>query len=149
MSFVTSGMSADVVLVVDASVALIWFVQQTDRQRALALQRHPDGLIAPTLILAEVASGLWRHWKQGVISKEHAQHAIAQLPNLIDALIPDDHLVEGALDAAIDLGFSPYDCLYLVLAEQRAARLVTADQSFFNILFSKRRSQNVVLLHHT
>ena len=40
-------------------------------------------------------------------------------------------LMERAYALANELGHSVYDCLYLALAEQEAATLVTADRKFY------------------
>jgi predicted nucleic acid-binding protein len=42
--------------VVDASVAVKWFVQEADTGVAMGLLNDPDAVIAPDLVVAEVVS---------------------------------------------------------------------------------------------
>ena len=135
-------------LVVDANVAVKWFVDQTDRRRALEVQRHPAPLIAPVLIVTEVTTALWRHWRNGDITPEQAIDALKALPSSFATLVADIELREAAFRLAVDLKHIPDDCFYLALAQMRGARLVTADQAFFDKLFRKRLHHNVVLLHN-
>jgi predicted nucleic acid-binding protein len=51
--------------VVDASVALKWYVAETDSGAALGfLQQHQSDLTAPTLLLTEFANALWKKWRK-------------------------------------------------------------------------------------
>ena len=45
--------------VADASVAVKWFVKQDRWEEARALAKPPQEVIAPELVLAEIASALW------------------------------------------------------------------------------------------
>src|SRR6516164_5444072 len=47
-------------LVVDASVAVHWFIDVLASERAYRLIASPDRLIAPDLVMAEIASALWK-----------------------------------------------------------------------------------------
>jgi predicted nucleic acid-binding protein len=48
-------------LVVDASVALKWFLaDEPDADRALAIMRDDAALVAPDLLVAEVCNAAWR-----------------------------------------------------------------------------------------
>ena len=134
-------------LVVDANVALKWFVPQTDRLAALNVQSYAGPLIAPSIIFPEVANGLWRHVRSGDISSVRANGAISALEKSFVEIVPDSQLTSPALTIAIALDHSPYDCIYLALAERENAKLVTADQAFFHKLFKTRRTKNIVLLH--
>lgn len=135
-------------LVVDANVAIKWFVPQVDRTRALALQSSGDKLIAPTLLLSECAKAIWSHHRIGDISDRHARLALTALPTLFGKLFDDQSLAGTALDLAISIDHPPYDCFYLALAEREGAKLVTADQTFYDKLLKKRRAKHVVMLHN-
>lgn len=52
-------------IVVDASVALKWYVDEEDSERALALLNSGERLIAPDLIVAELCTGAWRLIRRG------------------------------------------------------------------------------------
>ena len=47
-------------LIVDASVAVKWFVEEPDSDRARQLEFADEDLIAPDLALAEVGNALWK-----------------------------------------------------------------------------------------
>jgi predicted nucleic acid-binding protein len=113
-------------LVVDASVAVQWVLDQSGSARASAL-READSLIAPTLIAAEIGSAIWKAVRRRDVSRSDALIAIdaALLP--IEALVPMEELRTRALDIAIDLQHPIYDCFYLALAERERVPLVCAD----------------------
>ena len=113
-------------LVVDASVAALWVLDQEGSDRALAL-RHEDGLIAPSLVAAEIGSALWKAVRRGDVKRADALAALdaALLP--FEALIPMEELHARALELAIDLQHPIYDCFYLALAERERAPLASAD----------------------
>ena len=46
-------------LVLDASVAVKWFVEEPGTAAALALLAEDESLIAPELVIAEVANVAW------------------------------------------------------------------------------------------
>ena len=134
-------------LIVDANVAIKWFIRQTDRAKAQEVQQYAGDLFAPTLIVSEVASGLWVYVKAGPISIDHARAAVSSMKDCFAVLCADSELIDAAMVMAADLNHSPYDCIYLALAERHNAKFVTADQAFFNTLFKKRRTKNIVMLH--
>jgi predicted nucleic acid-binding protein len=103
------------ILVVDANVAVKWFVQQPGSDHARRVQAHKDPLIAPALLVAETASGLWQHVRRGDVPVSQARVALVGLPKWFDELVEDLSLVSRAIDLAADLNYSPYDCIYLAL----------------------------------
>ena len=125
-------------LVVDASVACKWFVEENDSPAAEVLIDASEGLIAPTMIVAEVANVLWSKHRTGQISTEQAVLGLENLPKFFSQLVPRLTLAPRALALAMELDYPVYDCLYLALAEARNAPLVTADSKFFRRLSRTR-----------
>jgi predicted nucleic acid-binding protein len=117
-----------VTLVIDAGVALKWFVDEDGSAQAAALLAGPDLLIAPDLILAEVGNAAWKAVRNGTMLPEQLDHAAARLPAAFDELTPLAALSRRAGAIALALDHPVYDCCYLALAEARAATLVTADR---------------------
>jgi predicted nucleic acid-binding protein len=117
-----------VTLVIDASVAAQWVLKEDYSARASAL-REEKGLIAPSLIAAEIGNAIWKavHW--GNASRVEAAAAIKAALLPFDALVPEEILCVRALALAIDLRHPIYDCFYLALAEREHAPLVTADET--------------------
>lgn len=122
-------MSASVV--VDASVALKWVVSETGSEEASTLLSDMAAgsvtLVAPEHLVGEVGNGLRKWVAQGVLGADDAMSAL-------DAIIALDlELIGGAerwfriLRAALDWGVTTYDALYVLLALDFDAELVTAD----------------------
>jgi len=68
-------------LVIDASVALKWVLDETGGEAASALL--DEELIAPPLWLVEAANALWRRAQRGEISADGARERLAELFNAI------------------------------------------------------------------
>jgi predicted nucleic acid-binding protein len=114
--------------VIDASVALKWFVDEDGSVQAAALLAGLDLLIAPDLVLAEVGNAAWKAVHNGTKHPEQFDHAAARLPAASDELTPLASLSRRAAVIALALDHPVHDCCYLALAEARGATLVTADR---------------------
>ena len=114
-------------LVIDASVAAQWVLDEDGSARANTL-RTKDDLIAPAVIAAEIGSAIWKAVRRGTVTRADAIVAIdaALLPFQI--LIPTEELRVRALELAIDLDHPIYDCFYLALAERERCALISADK---------------------
>jgi predicted nucleic acid-binding protein len=117
-----------VTVVIDASVALKWFIEEEGTAQASALLTGADMLVAPDLIVAEVANAGWKAVRAGSMLPEQHDHAAARLPLAFDRLIPLASLAPRAVAISRALNHPVHDCFYLALAEERAATLVTADR---------------------
>jgi predicted nucleic acid-binding protein len=93
------------ILVVDANVAVKWFIQQPGSDHARRVQTHKDPLIAPALLVAETASGLWRHVRRGDVPASQARVALVGLPKWFDELVEDLSFAPRALDLATELNY--------------------------------------------
>ncbi len=115
-------------LVIDASVALKWFVEEDGTQQAAAILDGTELLIAPDLIVAEVCNAGWRAVRAGTMHAAQHDHAAARLSLAFDELLPLAPLAERAVALSRALAHPVYDCFYLVLADERSTRMVTADR---------------------
>jgi predicted nucleic acid-binding protein len=127
-----------VTVVIDASVALKWFVEEQGTEQAATLLAGQDLLVAPDLIVAEVANAGWKAVRAGTMLPEQHDHAAARLPLAFDALIPLTSLAQRAVVIARLLDHPVYDCFYLALAEERSAKLMTADRRLLDRLVGTR-----------
>ena len=116
-------------VVVDASVALKWLVDEEDSESALALQA--SDMIAPALLRLEVGNTLRTLTARQQVPADRARDLFAFFQTAPVAIVdPDDALEGRALDLALSLGHPICDCLYLALAERTHRTLVTADRRF-------------------
>ncbi len=73
-------------IVVDASVAVKWFVLEANSEHARRLLDSDATLVAPDLIVAEIATVMWKRQRVGDISPEQATEAVATLPVIFGEL---------------------------------------------------------------
>lgn len=122
---------SDGTLVVDASVAAKWVLHETGSEAALATMRGGRRLIAPALVLVKVANALRKRVAAGQQSRAAALTAYRDLlaAPLVRVAV-EDALVESAMQIAFELRHPVQDCLYLALAAQERAVVITADGKF-------------------
>jgi predicted nucleic acid-binding protein len=122
-----------VTLVVDASVAIKWLIEEDGTDAAEALRGRR--LVAPQLIRVEVANVLRTIAARGLTPLASAAELFALFQGApVDIVDVDDALERRALDLAMALAHPVYDCLYLALAERMGASMVTADTRFLRAL---------------
>ncbi|MGA3263421.1 MAG: type II toxin-antitoxin system VapC family toxin [Terracidiphilus sp.] len=122
-------------LVLDASMTLAWQFKRADAAEILLAEKALEYLLSaqatvPAIWYAEVASGVLRGERQGVIS---ATQSVYFLNELSQAEIVADEISPRArqasvLDLARTYGLTVYDATYLELAIRRGAILATFDQ---------------------
>jgi predicted nucleic acid-binding protein len=115
-------------LVIDASVALKWFVDEAGSADAQALLAARDLLIAPELVIAEVCNAGWRAVRAGMMLPQQHDHSALRLAAAFDELVPLAPLAARAAAISRLLDHPAYDCFYLALSEQRGDSLITADR---------------------
>ena len=130
---------SDDALVVDASVAVKWLIEEEGTREALLL-RGRVRLIAPDLLTAECANILSKKVQRGELLTQEALLAARLLQAADIELAPTRTLMETATRMAIELGHPAYDCLYLAVAVDRKCRLVTADGRLLGKLRERRES---------
>lgn len=133
-------------LVVDASVALKWFLPEPDSQAAETLLAGAEVLIAPTLIISEVCNAAWKRWRRGETTARHAEWVAEGIATVGVMLIGDQDLAVSAMAIARRLDHPVYDCFYLALAEQRDAVMVTADKRLIARVSGTEWQDRVVVL---
>ena len=114
-------------LVVDASVAVRWFVRGPGRERANASVQSGEPLIAPELVIAEMANAAWTGTTFHNMSMDTATDMVREATRFFSELVPSASLKNRAFAIALELRNPVYDCFYLALAEARNLTVVTAD----------------------
>ncbi len=125
-------------LVVDASIAVKWVVEEDGTPQALILRRQAK-LIAPDLLIAECANILWKKVQRNELSKQEALLAARLLQGAEIELLPTRSSMEAATRIAIELDHPAYDCVYLALAIDNGCKFVTADERLLRKLGQKRQ----------
>ena len=130
--------------VVDASVAFCWFVREPETETANRLIRATTELVAPSLMLVELANGSWNKLRRREIEADVADAGLREIRRFVPQIFDDAAL--AALALARELEHPVYDCVYLALARRRDAPLVTLDQKFTARLAGTRYQGDAVLL---
>jgi len=131
-------------IVIDASVAVKWFIPEADSDEAVKLRdRHIEGsltLMAPDLLVYEVANALSYHPDLPVDEVKEDLEALLMLD--LDLIQPSGEFVSSIAEDARKYQVSVYDSSYLALAEATSSSLITADRK----LYDKAKKSGLVLM---
>jgi len=122
--------------VVDASVAFGWFAAVPGSDQAIFLLNGGPTtvLLAPDLVLVELLNAARKSLRLGAITAEQFQALAHRAAEPFSRLIPSSSLLSRAAHWCLELDHPAYDCLYVALAEQERATLITADQRLLSKL---------------
>lgn len=123
-------------LVVDASVAFKWCVDEPDSSMARRLLERDEALIAPELVVAEVCNAAWKLHRRRAISREHYASVCREISSHFDRLVAIAPTTVRAGEIARVADHAVYDAVYVAVAETEDARLVTADDALIRRLRS-------------
>jgi predicted nucleic acid-binding protein len=119
-------------LVVDASVAIKWFVGSIDEEDVAqadavvaAIEGSETELLAPAHWAAEIIAVLARRDRRLV------DNALLALDEMSPKLIHGITVLRRAAEMAIALNHHLFDTLYHAVALEEGATLVTADEAYF------------------
>jgi predicted nucleic acid-binding protein len=124
------------ILVVDASVAIKWFVQETLRPQARRLLADRHEFVEPDLLVSEVANIAWKKTIRGEIQPDQARSIVRSiaLPPFVSTFVESSVLRERALALALQWNHPVYDCFYAACAEAIAAPLISGDERFLRLM---------------
>jgi predicted nucleic acid-binding protein len=118
-------------IVVDASIAAKWMVEEPGRHDALKVLDLEDEIIAPDLIIPEVASVFRKKVIRGEMTSDQAAAGLSAMGGLFSRFVSCTGLALDAWRLSQRLDHSVYDCFYLACALP-SARLVSADLRFMD-----------------
>ncbi len=118
------------ILVIDASVAVKWFVEEEGRADALAVFRCNADIVVPDLFFAEFVNVLWKKSRKGEVGIEQAAQAISCVGRFVGRVMKSADLIERAFQWAQKLDHPVYDCLYLTCADACGSKFVSAGEHF-------------------
>ena len=130
--------------VVDASIAIKWVIPEVLSDEADRLRAGDDEMLAPDLLLTEVANALWRKTARREILPVEADRALDLVTESGIDLRPTAPLLTRAMQFARRLNHPVYDCVYLALAEHEHASFITADRRLLRRVSARRLHLPVV-----
>lgn len=133
-------------LVIDASVAIKWFIPEQGAEKAVRLLGGKRPLIAPDLIRPEMANVLWKLHGRKLITVEEAQQMLADFLAMPLDIYDSGAFIQPALEIAVETARTVYDSLYLAMAVGTDATLVTADKRLANALNSTQWTSFIMLI---
>jgi predicted nucleic acid-binding protein len=126
-------------VVVDASIALKWTLNETDSSTALALladwKDREIEVHAPSLLVYEVTNALYRRVRKGEIPFYDARRGLTEIIfKVVEFDFPEDPDFNiRAMELGQQFGLpAAYDSHYLALAESKECELWTADIRLWN-----------------
>ena len=123
------------IYVVDASVAIKWYVREVYEAEAIRLRDSGASLHVPEFVDIEMSAIVWK-----LIGRNNLPIADASLilqdffKHPSEVRHPTAPIVSAAFDLADQSNRTVYDCLYLALAIQLNGMMVTADDRLVNSL---------------
>ena len=120
--------------VVDASVVAGAFFPDKHADACRSLLSSGRELHAPDLVYAETANVIWKRRRRGEIDEQEAAGLLTDILRLPLRTTASGSLVETALALALRTDRTVYDCLYLALALQEEAVMVSCDKRLANAL---------------
>jgi len=129
--------------VVDASVAIKWFVPEVHAEAAARLLEGDNQLLAPDLLFPEFGNILWKKARLGEIRVSEAREILRALEAVPLQVHTTQPLIESAFEIAYGLERSVYDSVYLSLAVINECRMITADKKFYNVLKNSSLAEHI------
>jgi predicted nucleic acid-binding protein len=126
-------------VVVDASVAIKWVVEEefSEQAEALLSDAASSAIVGPPALITEVANALYQRTRRRDpktrLTVEEAEAALARLLGLGIQLVSSDSLYPQAFAFARQHGLPDlYDTLYVVLAQRLGTDLWTDDRKLLD-----------------
>jgi predicted nucleic acid-binding protein len=120
--------------IVDASVAVKWYVPEIHSIAAEKLLSGSNDLHAPDLILPEFGNIIWKKIRRTEITSGKGRKIIEAFLRVPLQRHSSELLLEPAFEIANNLGQTVYDSKYLVLAVALNSTMVTADEKFYEAI---------------
>ncbi|TAJ27209.1 MAG: PIN domain-containing protein [Nitrospirae bacterium] len=130
--------------VVDASIAIKWFIPEQLSDAAGRLRQPGLRLSAPAFFWLEIGNVLVKKIRRGELTREEGDYVLKELRRLPLQQHADERLFRPAYTLALQTHRSLYDCLYLALAEVIDGRMVTADRKFYAALMAGEQGRRVL-----
>lgn len=120
--------------VVDASVAVKWYVPEIYEQEAARLLKAKHLFHVPELILPECGNILWKKVRRGELTPAEGENIVLALSKKTWTIHSHKQMIRSAYTGADATGQTVYDWTYLALAVSLSCEFVTADEKFYKAL---------------
>jgi predicted nucleic acid-binding protein len=123
-------------LVLDTSVAVKFYVPEEGHEVAL-LDAAESGVVtlsAPGTLLPEGYNAVWQSHRRSAMSLGEVREAWDRLTRIPVALYPPEDLIVRAGEITAETGAIVYDALFLALADDLGAVMITDDRKLLKTL---------------
>lgn len=130
--------------VVDASLAVKWYVPEVHSDDAGRLLDPAYQLCAPDLIIPEFGNIIRKKIARGELTEAQGRKIIGAfliVPVTVYSAVP---LLKPAFEGAVRSAQTVYDWTYLALAVALDCRMVTADERFYRALSRNRLARHLL-----
>jgi len=131
-------------VVLDASVVVKLFFEEKDSKAAEQCVAQAEELLAPDLVWVETANVIWKRQRRGDLTADAASDIARSILALPVVTHPAADLVPDALELAMQLDRTVYDCLYLALAVKTKSVMITGDKRLVSSLAGGPLAKHVV-----
>jgi len=116
------------IIVLDASAAIALALKPKNHKGMADLLKKADWVIAPDLILSEVANVCWKYHRFEGLPMELCEELLEKSLSLIDDFIDTRSLCNEAFSFACASAHPVYDMMYLVLSRRKNGAFITKDK---------------------
>ena len=131
-------------VVVDASVAVKWYVPEVHTLEAEKLLNNTYEIHAPELMLPEFGNIVWKKVRKKDLTELEATQIIKAFGIQSIAFHSHQSLLKAAFTGALLSGQTVYDWSYLALAISLSCQFVTADERFYKALENTKLKKHLI-----
>ena len=129
--------------VVDASVAVKWYVPEVFEQEATNVLKGRHDLHVPELILPEFSNIIWKKVLRGELTAAEGSKIVSALTRKGWTLHSHLQTLRSAYTGAEATGQTVYDWTYMALAVSLSCEFVTADERFYKAVVPTPFAANI------
>ena len=135
-------------VVVDASVAIKWFLAEDHTADAESLISSDFDIHAPELAISEFGNIVWKKLRYGDVQTGEGAAIVDAFFKVGINFHSNGPLLSAAVEIAVESGQTVYDCTYLALAIALDCPVITADRKFFLGLRNTRFRNQIVWIEN-
>lgn len=135
-------------IIVDASVAIKWFIPEIHAELSTHVLNESFVLYAPDLIFAEIGSILWKKCRSKEIAFSTASAILSDFKRVPIDIYANDILINEAWQIAHNYQCTVYDSLYVAMAKMKQGILVTADKALFQHISVSTLSKHILWIEN-